>query len=119
MRPLLSGLTAVLMLCLVTEARAQERKTLTGHVDAVLSLAFSYNGLTIASGGMDSEIKLWDAASGVLIKTFGHSYGGIYSVAFSPDGKTIVSGSGDETIKLWDVASGAEIQTITKHSSYV
>jgi WD40 repeat protein len=58
-----------------------------------------------------STLNLWDAASGVLIRTFeGHS-GRVSSVAFSPDGARVLSGSDDNTLKLWDAATGALIRT--------
>jgi len=82
MRPLLSCLTAVLMLCLVTEARAQESRTLKEHSGAVVSVSFSPDGRTIASGSFDNTIKLWNAASGSLIKTLtGHPVS-VRSVSF-------------------------------------
>ena len=34
--------------------------TLTGHTDAVWSVAYAPNGLTLASGSNDQTIKLWD-----------------------------------------------------------
>ena len=71
------------------------------------------------SGSWDKTIKLWDAATGALIRTFeGHS-DGVWSVAFSPDGDRVLSGSDDKTIKLWDAATGALIRTFEGHSGGV
>ena len=71
------------------------------------------------SGSGDKTLKLWDAASGRLIRTFeGHS-GGVVSVAFSPDGTRVLSGSWDKTLKLWDAASGQLIRTFEGHSGGV
>ena len=57
-----------------------------------------------ASGSTDTTIKLWDMASGELLRTLtGHSVL-VLSVAFSPDGRTLASGNTDSTIKLWDVS---------------
>jgi WD40 repeat protein len=72
-----------------------------------LSIAFSPNGQTLASGSIDETIKLWNWRTGEIIRTFtGHS-AIVWSVAFSPDGQTLASGSHnghDGTIKIWRVS---------------
>jgi WD40 repeat protein len=74
-------------------------RTLSDHTK-VDSVAFSPDGGTLASGDSDDMIRLWDVASGrVLRKLIGHS-GLLWSVTFSPDGRTLASGSNDKTIKL-------------------
>ena len=42
----------------------EHRQTLEGHTNAVLSVAFSPDGDTIASGSGDNTIRLWEAYSG-------------------------------------------------------
>jgi WD40 repeat protein/tRNA A-37 threonylcarbamoyl transferase component Bud32 len=93
--------------------------TLIGHSDIVLSVAFSPDGRTLASGSGDKTIKLWDVQSQKQIATLtGHS-SYLSSVAFSPDGRTLASGSQDWTIKLWDVQSQGQIAALTGHSDMV
>jgi hypothetical protein len=88
-----------------------------GHSDLVEAVAFSPDGRFIVSGSYDKTLKLWDAATGALLKTFmpktfqGHDRP-VYSVAFSPDGRFIVSGSENGTLELWDAASGREVWTL-------
>ena len=60
------------------------------------------------SGGPDDTMKLWDATTGALLRTFdGHS-GPVNSVAFSPDGARVFSIS--RTLQLWDTDTGQLIR---------
>ena len=80
-------------------------------------LAFSPLGNLLGSGGLDKEVKLWDAVNGRLIHTLKGHKSGVACVAFAPDGRLLASGSwGDHTVKLWDVASGREARTFGGHA---
>jgi len=83
-----------------------------GHTSDVYSVAFSPNGKTIASASVDGTIKLWDTATGQLLRTLQGHTSNVNSIAFSPDGKTIVSASSDATIKIWDIATGDVLRSI-------
>ena len=88
------------------------KQSLTGHAEEVWAVAFSADGKTLASGGDDATVKLWDVPTGKEKQTLtGHKYK-VTSVAFSPDGKMLASGSEDYTVKVWDVASGGLKQTL-------
>jgi GTPase SAR1 family protein len=91
------------------------RHVLSGHTDIVTSVAFHPQGGTLASGSFDDTVKLWDVASGRLLRSLDGHEGSVFSVAFDPQGGTLASGSVDQTVKLWDVASGRLLRTLEGH----
>lgn len=97
-------------------------RILTGHRDAVESIAFSSNGRTLASASDDETIKLWEMATGALRLTLQANSGPVHSIAFSPTGLVIASassGGNDFTCKLWDAVSGALQRTLSGHDGGV
>lgn len=82
---------------------------LTGHADAVYSVAFSPDGKRIATGSFDRSVKVWDAATGKEVRTFAGKAGHqnlVTAVAFSPDGSSIASAGTDNFARIWDVPTG-------------
>ena len=113
---------AVVMRMLWPGPAPKKYATRDGHTCAVLSVAYSPDGKTLASACADHTIKLWDVATGKERTILGGLTG--ESVAFSPDGKTLASASCGYSkqageIKLWDVATGAERATLKGHKDVV
>ncbi|KAK3841862.1 MAG: quinon protein alcohol dehydrogenase-like superfamily [Linnemannia gamsii] len=91
------------------------------HSDFISDLAFSPNGLKIATASVDNRIGLWDAASGNRVWPEKSRHRGVSSVAFSPDANPnlLVSGGSDKTIRLWDVGTGQLTHTLKGHKGAI
>ena len=77
--------------------------------------AFSPDGAQILTASADNTAKLWDAASGKLIVSFGHQ-DTVRWAGFSSDGARILTASADKTAKLWDAATPVELARQVKES---
>ncbi len=98
----------------------EHKKTLTGHTDAVATIAFSPDGETLASGGMENNtIRLWDVDTDKTKMILAGHTDPVEAVSFSPDGKTLASGSWDNTIRLWDVDTGKTKMILAGHTDWV
>src|SRR5262249_23978303 len=72
-----------------------------GPAVGVVSLAFSPSNRTLAAGGWDDNVHVWDTGTGKTLATLTGHEAAVWSVAVSPDGKLLVSGSQDTTPLVW------------------
>ena len=81
----------------------------------VHSVAYSPDGNTVAAGGMDSKVRLWDTQTPKLKTTLTGHTGPVKAVVYSPDGKTIATAGGwkDNTVRLWDAVTGETRAVLT------
>jgi WD40 repeat protein len=100
---------AVTGACLATFDRQQ----------SVKDIDFSHDENFLASGLHDGIVRVLDAQTGNLIRTFQGHTDTVRSVAFSPCGTMITSGSDDGTIRIWDMSSGSCKCCLEGHSDWV
>jgi WD40 repeat protein len=67
--------------------------------------AFSPDCRTLAAGGVNKDIFLWDVVEHRTVAILTGHQGTVDHLAFSPDGRFLASASLDETVRLWDMRS--------------
>jgi hypothetical protein len=91
----------------------------------ILDVAYSPDSQLVATAGSDNAVKLWDPATGDLVRTLAGHTDDVSAVAFSPDGSLIASGAGgwdepsDSSIRIWRVSDGQLLDTLDGHGEWV
>ncbi|HEY7312346.1 MAG TPA: hypothetical protein VH643_23485 [Gemmataceae bacterium] len=70
---------------------------------------FAPDGKTLISCGWDNTIRIWEATTGKLLRSWPAHEQRINSLAVAPDGKTLATASEDRTVRWWETATGREI----------
>ncbi|MFH1330136.1 MAG: hypothetical protein ABIJ48_05740 [Actinomycetota bacterium] len=82
------------------------------HGSTVWALAWRPGDGSLASGGSDGRIRLWEPAHGSLLGGLEPGGGPVNALAWSPDGGTLASGHEDGILRLWpDVGGGKPRET--------
>lgn len=90
------------------------------HPKPVKSVAFSPDGLTVATACFDGQVRIWNVKDGTLRRAIAAHDGPAQAVAFSPDGKYLASSAArDLTIRLWDPVTGQAAGALRGHTEAV
>jgi WD40 repeat protein len=83
------------------------------------SLAFSSDGRFLACGTINTEVKVFEIASGreVFSKVDPEETGWIRAMAFSPDGTTIAAVGGTGKVRVLDAATGTPLRAFGDKTS--
>jgi WD40 repeat protein len=73
---------------------------------AVLAVAYSPEGDTVAVGGEFSDVKVYKSADGAKVATLSGHGGAVYAVAYRPDGKAIATAGFDGIVRIFELPSG-------------
>jgi WD40 repeat protein len=82
------------------------------HTDGVLGVSFSPDGSRIATCGADKYVKVFQTATGELIRPFEGHTEYVLGVAWKSDGRALASCGADATIRVWNAGTGELSRTI-------
>jgi WD40 repeat protein/serine/threonine protein kinase len=108
-------------ICVMNLRNGKELWRAVASKEFVLSLGFSPDGKTLASGSgfAEADIRLWDAATGKQIGQLEGHGSWVSALVFSPNGKKLTSSSADQTIRTWEVASQKCLDVLRGHRQEV
>lgn len=69
----------------------------------ITAVALAEAGNEIYSGGIDNDIKVWDARKMEILYTLPGHTDTVTSLEVSPDSQSLVSNSHDSTVRTWDI----------------
>jgi RNA polymerase sigma factor (sigma-70 family) len=81
------------------------------------AVALSPDQDSVASGGDDGALLLWDAHTAELRARHQDWAGSVYGVAFTPDGKTLIAAGTMGRVRLFDAATGKERALFDEHTA--
>jgi hypothetical protein len=77
-----------------------------GPAKAVTAVAWSPNGRLLAGCSQDRSLRIWDAATGRVVRLLFGQQSWLESVAFSPDGSYLAGAEEQGAVRLWDATCG-------------
>jgi WD40 repeat protein len=91
-------------------ARARLGNTRFHNGDSVNQVLYTPDGKSMVAVGRSSPVRVWDSATGRIIREIGAAGINYQEIALSPDGKTLATVEDMRRLRLWDLAVGRELR---------
>lgn len=115
------------VLAMTLQEGALKKKLTNGRqTDSVSALTYSSDGKSLALGGINDLLSIWDTKTGQLIKVLSTESGHIKGLSYSPNSQLLASainihipqvnnhGSTEKgEVQFWDVQTGKQVKILT------
>jgi WD40 repeat protein len=96
----------------------------SGYTRWIYHLVWSPNGQYLACAGQESDILVWEGATGAVLTRLGMAESSsqscwVWGLAWLANGTVLAGAYSDRTIKIWDVATGTCLRVISAHDYWV
>jgi WD40 repeat protein len=102
----------------VWDAAGQRLSQFSSSASALIALALSPDGQTLAAVGSDRQVRLHNLTDQSLIREFPAHNGAIYNAQFTPDGEQLITVGDDKIIRLWQL-DGTASTTLVGHTGLI
>ncbi|MDB5222603.1 MAG: hypothetical protein JWN83_1270 [Chitinophagaceae bacterium] len=92
-------------ICIYNASNGKLSKTLLAHTAPVTAASFSHDSKSVISSSLDKTIKIWDIASGKVIKNF-EEKDPVYQVSFSAKDNYLIASTGYNYLDIRNIATG-------------
>ena len=92
-------------------------REIKAHAGDIPGLAFTSDGGSIVSASRDATMKVWNASSGALQRTFALDNRQVNTLAAA--GRRVVTGHGDGTLALYDLDRGERIAQFKRNDAEI
>ncbi len=96
---------------LTTQAAVTVRYTLSGHNDEVHSISWSPAGTSLASGSLDSSVRIWNIDTQQTVQIYTEHTVGVEAVAWGRNAQAVLIASGGQgnTVHVWNSTTAEDI----------
>ncbi|XP_027203304.1 notchless protein homolog 1 [Dermatophagoides pteronyssinus] len=83
--------------------------SLSGHSDAIVSVAFSPDGSSLATGSGDTTVRFWDVTTETPFRQCQSHKHWVLAISWSPDSVRLASADKNGLIYIWNAKTGEQM----------
>ena len=107
------------MIRLIEPASGEVLRKIKKHTDWVTAVAFSPDGVLMATGDRNGNLYVWETETGIEFYTLTGHKGGITALAWRSDSNVLASSGEDGAVFTWNMHDGKSLKSWKSHGAGV